>query len=326
MRRKEFESLRLGKPRRVTRGLTNHEHPAVSPDGRWLAYYAGDYGSIEILVCGLDGRLARRASPFSGNSTQAAFAPDGSRLAYRHQYSSEAKWELWETHLLLPLEARTGGPPDLPGRDGAMASYGHPGTDPHPLLADPEWDYKHPVYSPDGSRLVYFSDEGSVGVFHLWLLDMPTGERHQLTFGDTANHCHPAFSPDGTHVAFHAYEGTDLRNPTPVTNLYELDLHTGDILQLTDRDDQDKHPFYLTDDVLTFHHERNLDGRRQLRALHLRHGLETALSSGGKNDKHPFPWWDAKGRPYLAWASKKLGPEREGELHTYDIFIAPFQI
>src|SRR5690242_20414658 len=100
MRRKDFSKLRLGKPQRITAGLTHHEHPAVSPSGRWIAYYAGDFGSIEIFVTDLNGRLARRATPFSGNSTQPAWHPGGRRLAYRHQHTSNSKWEIWETTLL----------------------------------------------------------------------------------------------------------------------------------------------------------------------------------------------------------------------------------
>lgn len=322
MRRKDFLALRLGKPRRLTAGLTHHEHPAVSPDGRWLAYYAGDYGSIEILVCDLQGRFARRATPFSGNSTQAAWHPDGHRLAYRHQHTSDAKWEIWETTLHGPPEQPEGSSETDADQTGIEPA---PDTEPRQLLADPRYDYKHPCYSPDGRHIAYFSDEGSPGCFHLWLLAVESGERLQLTFGSGQNHCHPVFSPDGTRLAFHAYETTDMDNSVPVTNLYELALHSGELTQLTDREDQDKHPFYLDDTVLTFHHEQNSDGARGLRALHLRHGKELVLTDGRNNDKHPFPWFDARGVAHLAWASKKLGKEESGEPNTYDIFITPFR-
>lgn len=342
MRRKDFEALRLGKPRRITAGLTHHEHPAVSPDGQWIAYYAGDYGSIEILVCDPQGRLARRVSPFSGNSTQAAWHPGGRRIAYRHQHSPETKWEIWETTLLLPAPPA----PDTKKKKEknkdktaqAMAAAPVPETDadetgelpaastqPRRLLADARFDYKHPCYSPDGSRMVYFSDEGSPGCFHIWLLVLESGLRLQLTHGDGQNHCHPVFSPDGTRIVFHAYEGTDLGNAEPVTNLFELELHTGEVLQLTSRSDQDKHPFYLDDRVITFHHQRNSDGKRGVRALHLKHGLEVVLTDGENNDKHPFPWFDSKGVAHLAWASKKLGARHSGEENTYDIFVARFE-
>src|SRR5688500_2195888 len=95
----KFRRLELGRPRQLTAGLTDHEHPAVSPDGRWLAYYAGLYGSISIVVCTIDGRFARIASPHGGNSTQPAWRPDSAAIVYRHQHDPNSKWELWETSL-----------------------------------------------------------------------------------------------------------------------------------------------------------------------------------------------------------------------------------
>jgi Tol biopolymer transport system component len=301
MKRKEFRKLHLGAARRVTAGLTSHEHPAVAPGGKLLAYYAGEYGAIHIYTADMRGRLARRLSPNGGNSTQPAWHPSGLAVAFRHQHAPDSKWELWETAL-----------------SGDIA--------PRCILADRRYNYKHPYYDPTGARLAYFSDEDSAGVFHLWLLDLPTGERTQLTFGDTQMHCHPVFSPDGGRIVYHAYRGTDESATPAVTNLYELELASGAVTELTTGEDQYKHPFYLTNCVITYHHERNSDGVRQLCAMHL-HDRETlALTDGSDNDKHPFPWIDSKGRMRLAWSSKKRGPELPLESSSYDIFIARIEL
>lgn len=296
MKKKKFRNLKLGRPWRLTFGLTNHEHPAVSPDCQWLAFYSGEYGSICVVLADIRGRFARRLSPHGGNSTQPSWRPDCGAVAYRHQHSVDSKWELWQTSLL-------------------------PNSQPQPLLADPHWHYKHPIFSPHGTELVYFSDEGSEEIFHLWLLNLATMERRQLTQGDTQNHCHPVFSPDGLRVAFHAYEGIKQTEP-PITNLYELKLSNGEIRQLSKGVDQFKHPFYLTNSIITYHHERNTDGRRRLEAMSLKSLQRVKLTNGKRNDKHPFPWWDTKGRPWLAWSSKKLGGEVVEETDTYDIFTA----
>jgi Tol biopolymer transport system component len=143
------------------------------------------------------------------------------------------------------------------------------GTPPGIILAEKKWHYKHPYYSPDGKNLAYFSDEGSPGVFHLWRLNLRSGKKKQLTFGDTQNHSHPVFSPDGTRIVFHAYEGTDENAVPVVTNLCELELASGAVRQLTSGADQYKHPFYLSDRLITCHHERNRDGVRRLEVLDL---------------------------------------------------------
>jgi hypothetical protein len=291
-----FKQLSLGKPRRLTAGCTEHEHPAISPDGQWLAYYSGDYGSIEVVVCDLRGRLAKRASPHGGNNTQPAWHPSSLRIAYRHQHVNTAKWEIWETEL--------------------------PGGQPQVVLADPRWHYKHPSYSPDGRLLAYFSDEGTAPAYNIWVMELASGARRQVTFVTDSNYCHPVFSPDGKRIAFHAYAGTDESAVPGITNLAELTLGSGEVRWLTSGQDQFKHPFYLNAEILTFHHERNSDGRRWLAALHLPTLKRVKLTDGKNNDKHPFPFRAPDGKAYLAWSSKKLGSELPGEGSTYDIFLA----
>jgi Tol biopolymer transport system component len=300
MKLSRFRRLKLGKPVQLTAGLTTHEHPAVSPDGRYIAYYTGEYGSIAIAVCTLDGRLARIVSPHGGNNTQPSWRPDSKAVSYRHQHDSNSRWELWET--------------DLEGDN----------LQPRQLLADPSWNYKHPSYDNAGQRIAYFSEQdSSVGAFHIWVWDLASGEKKQVTSGDSQMHCHPVFSPDGTRIAFHAYEGVDESVEPGITNLMELDLQTGVVTQLTEGRDQYKHPFYLDDDVITYHHERNEDGSRGVEALHLATREVVKLTDGSDNDKHPFPF-TVKGKQRLAWASKKRGsaavPDSD---ESYDIFIAP---
>jgi TolB protein len=299
MKPKQFARLRLGTARRISAGLTDHEHPSVSPDPRLIAYYSGEYGAISIAVCGLDGRLARIVSPHGGNNTQPAWRPDGLAVAYRHQHDPGSKWELWVTEL------------------------GGENLAPRQLLANSKWHYKHPSYSPDGKTLAYFSNEDSdSNAYHIWLWDLASGTRRQVTFGNTQMHCHPVFSPDGTRIAYHAYEGTDEDSVPAVTNLYELDLSTNEVRELTLARDQYKHPFYLDDNVIVYHHERNSDGLRWIEALHLGTRETVQLTDGSCNDKHPFPFW-RQGEPWLTWSSKKLGPELALEDKSYDIFIAP---
>jgi len=280
-------------------GLTDHEHPAVSPDGSLLAFYSGEYGSISIILTNIRGQFCRRLSPHGGNNTQPAWHPQGNLVAFRHQHTTKHKWEIWQVELVGDI-------------------------DPRPVLADPKFDYKHPSFAPDGSTLAYFSDEGSPKIYHLWVLDLRTMERTQLTFGSEQNHCHPVYSPDGTRIIYHAYEGIAQVEP-PVTNVYELDLATGESRPLTSGADQYKHPFYLDDTVITLHHRCNETRVRRLLALNLRSGGTVELTSGKKNDKHPYPWVDGDGKRHMAWASKKEGAKLEGEPSTYDIFMAPLK-
>ena len=297
---KSIKKVSLGEPQRITAGLTNHEHPAVSPDALLLAFYAGPYENIHIYITDLDGRLARQLTAGSGNNTQAAWSPDGKKIAYRHQPDADAKWSIRAAAVFEEKE-------------------------PEELLADVKWHYKHPIYRHDNQSLVYFSDEGTPDVFHIWSLDLESGKREQLTKGTDQNHAHPVFSPDGKKVVFHAYEGTQMTTPE-VTNLYELDLKTGEIRALSGGEDQFKHPFYVNEDLITFHREFNADGKRQICAMELGEGKIFELTTGENNDKHPFPFKNADGKWCVAFASKKLGDKLPEESKTYDIFIARLEL
>ena len=293
---RKFRGLRLGEPLRLTGGLTDHEHPAVSPDGSLLACYSGDYGNIGIALLNCGGQFIRNMSQRSGNNTQPAWHPDSRSLVWRQQDSPELPWRIVRCDILGQLSVE-------------------------PLLEHAQYSYKHPSYSPDARQLAYFSDECSPQIFHLWLLDLGSGERRQLTTGDTQNHCHPVFSPDGQRLIYHAYEGIGGED-NPVTNIYELRLDSLAGRQLTDDEHQDKHPFYVDDEVISFHHRDNESRIRHLELLHLPSGERLKLTDGKHNDKHPFPYRDADGRQWLAWSSKKLGSELDGEEKTYDIFVA----
>jgi Tol biopolymer transport system component len=325
MRRKEFDALRLGKPRRLTGGLTDHEQPTVSPDGHWLAYHAGVAGSVELLVCDTAGRLARRASPFSGNSARGAWRPDGARLVYAHQHFFDRRWELWETALVAggAEDAESGSAP--PDSSGALSTLGHPATDPREVLANPHWDCLHPAYSPDGSGLVYCSDEDNPGRFRLWQLDLESGARRQLTFGEAQQHRHPAFSPDGKRIAFEiAALAEEEDDPAAAPRICELDLPSGEVRELSNGE-RCAHPQFLTDNVLVCDYTPFPGAPSQLAALHLRLGELLILTSGKSSNRQPYPWVDAKDRVHLVWAGKQRGKAGPGEPDVYEIFVAPFK-
>lgn len=297
---KDFKKLELGKPLRLTGGLTDHEHPSASPDGSMLACYSGDYGHISIVLLTSDGRFIRRISRGDGNNTQPAWHPGGRHIAWRQQDSPKHPWRIVKSDIMQELEHEV-------------------------LLEHPGFNYKHPCFSSDASRLAYFSDEGLPETYQIWVMDLKSGERRKLTDGpEGRNNCHPVFSPDDRRIVFHTYEGEGGMEK-PVVNLYEITLDSGKIRQLTDDPHQDKHPFYVDNEVISFHHRDNESRIRHVELMHLPSGERVKLTDGRHNDKHPFPFRDGDGRMQVAWSSKKLDSELDDEGKTYDIFVAELE-
>jgi TolB protein len=285
----------IGELTQVTFGFGNHEHPVFSPDGKWIAYYGGTYGYIQLYVVDPQGRNRRPLTCARGNHTQAAWSPDGKWIYHRHQPTTTAPWEIWRVAFDDPSQRER-------------------------ILFDPKGkvSFKHPSPSPDGKWLAWFSDEGSPGNFHLFKGRLGQARRIQLTDDPDRNDCHPTWSPNGEWLAFHAYLG---KEDASVSHIYVCDADGKAIRRLTDTEEFHKHPFFVGSELVV-HHTDQVDGRRHLALRRFRDGaLVGKLTSGKRNDKHPSPFVPERGPTKIVFASKKRGleMEQEGE-HSYDIF------
>ncbi|HZD03397.1 MAG TPA: hypothetical protein VE173_00720, partial [Longimicrobiales bacterium] len=65
---------------------------------------------------------------------------------------------------------------------------------------------RYPSWSPDGSKLAWFDDEG--GEYGLVIADQDGGNRRRITIPDASYYYDPVWSPDGTRLAF---TNTDFR-------------------------------------------------------------------------------------------------------------------
>ena len=202
-----------GAARPITPAHGKAAAPAVSPDGRWVAYVHHDSRGVDRLaVVDAHGRhwpqiLAEGRDFYM----QPRFSPDGRTLA----------WVCWDH-------------PNMPW-DGALlhvADVVTGGDRPLPLLAEPravaggsDVAALQPEFGP-GGELFFLSDE--TGWWHLYAHDLATGATRQLTQGD-ADHGQPAWaqgmrsfalSPDGRQ----AYV---VRSQGGVRKLWRLDAASG---------------------------------------------------------------------------------------------------
>ncbi|MBN2170586.1 MAG: PD40 domain-containing protein [Candidatus Krumholzibacteriota bacterium] len=155
------------------------EHmPALSPDGRWVAFVAADSSgdtSYDLYLKERGASSPRRLTELPGQELNPRWSPDGRRLAFVH----------------------------LDGDSGALCTMPVEGGEPRrlldtgPYVAGLDW-------SPDGRRLVYSAADKSDGSYALNALDLESGAVSPLSEppGDLGGDTWPVHSPDGTHLAF----------------------------------------------------------------------------------------------------------------------------
>lgn len=99
-----------------------------------------------------------------------------------------------------------------------------------PLTTGAAWDIE-PAWSPDGRTIAYASDEG--GNENIWLVDVETGERTQLTEESEARMTAPAWDPTGEWLVVRR-RTVDTRS-IGVTELYRVHRTGGSGVKLTDK-------------------------------------------------------------------------------------------
>jgi Tol biopolymer transport system component/DNA-binding winged helix-turn-helix (wHTH) protein len=151
--------------------------PALSADGRRLAYTSDDSGANEIYVRPLGDGNPIQITRDGGQNVGPAWSPNGESIAYH----SREKAGIW----IVPA---SGGTPRLVA----------------PAGSEPDW-------SPDGSTLAFSTYEGALAE-QATIVTSPSGGGaiNQLTRAGTPRGGHrlPAWSHDGRWVAFHAFDGS----------------------------------------------------------------------------------------------------------------------
>jgi TolB protein len=159
----------------VTEGTLNAS-PAVSPDGRLVAFARALGANVEIFLCNRDGSGVRRLTNSGGIDTNPAWSPSGQEIAF--------------------TSSRAGSPQiyvmDREGANVRRVTF--------------QGDYNDgAAYSPDGTRLA-FATRAERNRFDIAVLDLVTLQSVRVTNGDGSNES-PSFSPDGRRLAFSSTRG-----------------------------------------------------------------------------------------------------------------------
>ncbi len=214
---------------RLTDGPTIDVEACVSADGQFVYFAANrlrpDKVNLwRVRTTGQGGFTKLTDSPSSVTDTEPAVSPDGTRIAFT-SYLREAKApQIWVTNAdgTLPTQIRIGRSSAW-SPDGTKLAYVAPddaghgqiwvmnadGSKPTQLTVG-DHSYEYPIWTPDGSRIVYASNqalnEEGVPNFDIWSMRTDGTERTQLTVNGSHD-TRPAVSPDGKYVYFISNRG-----------------------------------------------------------------------------------------------------------------------
>lgn len=153
--------------RAVTRLAGVQMQPALSPDGRSVAFVSNRDGAFNVYVSVIGGGSMLQVTNGRELKSHPAWSPRGTLLTYA-QRNASGLWDVWEIPAL-------GGTPRLLLRDAA----------------DPTW-------SPDGNSLAYYRPSSG----ELWMSAASGEDGVKLADRVRDLDGNPKFSPDGREVAF----------------------------------------------------------------------------------------------------------------------------
>lgn len=224
-------SVRIGRISRLTAEPGLELHPALSPDGKFVAFAAGPSGRLRVYVRQLSGgRTIAVADSLGGDQHWPRWSPDGTRLSVESGRAIYVVPALGGAARVLvgpasdPLVNGEGalseeGPSYLAwspdgrriayavGRDiEVRATAGGPAT----RLASMDQPHSF-AWSPDGARLAFVVGNaafvyapnaiGNIAPSAIWVLPASGGAAVQVTDAASLNTC-PVWTPDGRSLLF----------------------------------------------------------------------------------------------------------------------------
>lgn len=221
--------------------------PAISPDGRRIAYVGLLDGQQQLFVANADGSDGRAITFFPPSRiSNPAWSPDNNRIAFVSNDAGLDAIYLIDadgTNLIRPWESTRAETDPAWSPDGSQLAYAQDTTgrrtfqvfarslapDSRPVQLTEAGQNFSPAWSPDGTRIAFISTR-TRQVSKVYIMRADGSDERILTFGDgNAENSDPAWSPDGVYVAF-----ASNRNGG-VFNIFIMTPDGGNIQQVTNQ-------------------------------------------------------------------------------------------
>jgi dipeptidyl aminopeptidase/acylaminoacyl peptidase len=204
---------RTGQQVPIVAGPGSHSQPRWSPDGRRLAYIStAENNQAQLFVRWMDGGESVRITNLPDSPSSVAWSPDGRQIAYTMFVAGEE----------LSLGRAAAKP------EGA------------------QWAPPLEIHS----AVTYRSDEEGYlkpGFSHIFLVSAEGGAPRQLSYGSAHDNGPLSWTPDSRAILFSSNRGADWERDPQESEVYRLDVATGQLAQLTDRRGPDTDPAVSAD-------------------------------------------------------------------------------
>jgi Tol biopolymer transport system component len=207
--------------RQLTNTTATNVRPALSPDGKSLAFQSNRDGPYHVFVMGTDGNNLRQVTSGDADDRHPAWSPDGKLIAV--DSGDQVKREIWIVDVASKNRTQL-------TRLGMTAQF--------------------PSFSPDGKTIAFFMYDR--GTMDLWTVgtdgrkpaavtkELASEQNNQCTFA-----CHAArWSPDGSRIAF--ADGDNARV------LLLAALTSGSATAISPDDEKSHFPVFLADGRIVY--------------------------------------------------------------------------